>query len=246
MSDALDDASSAPYYIQIVGNIRYDIDSGKLHEGDKLPSEKQLCDLYHVSRVTVRHALDELAEAGYLEKRQGKGTFVKSTRRLAITQNYHQGDTASFTDMCEAAGYTAGSREVGLERRAPTEEEARALGISTDDTVIVSRRLRTANDVSIMYEENVFPLEPYQFIEQADLSNQSLYQLIAEKTGQIPSLEGACSLRSMQATGWLSELLQVPTGEPLFVLQVGYCDQNGKPMYFGTQYIIGARYSFAF
>ncbi len=38
MPGPLDDSSTAPYYIQIVGNIRYDIDSGKLREGDKLPS----------------------------------------------------------------------------------------------------------------------------------------------------------------------------------------------------------------
>lgn len=54
-----------------------EINTGKLKIGQKLPSEKELCDLFDVSRITVRKALADLEERNYIEKHQGQGSFVK-------------------------------------------------------------------------------------------------------------------------------------------------------------------------
>lgn len=52
------------------------ISIGMYKNGDKLPSEKQLCELYGVSRVTMREALKQLSELGFIETRQGLGSIV--------------------------------------------------------------------------------------------------------------------------------------------------------------------------
>ena len=66
-----------PLYQKMLDDLIYQIESGMISEGNKLPSESQLCDLYHVSRITVRRALAELEKKKYIFKKQGQGSFVK-------------------------------------------------------------------------------------------------------------------------------------------------------------------------
>lgn len=65
-------------YEQISAELIREIETGQLSIGSKLPSEKELCEQYGVSRITIRKALAELETSEYIEKRQGQGSFVKS------------------------------------------------------------------------------------------------------------------------------------------------------------------------
>lgn len=56
------------------------IKEGEYKEGDKLPSERELSEMYGISRVTVRQTLNELVNEGVLTKRQGKGSYVAFQR----------------------------------------------------------------------------------------------------------------------------------------------------------------------
>lgn len=64
-------------YAKIVDDIRNDIQSGTIKAGDMIPSEHKLCAQYQVSRHTVRKAISELTNMGYLISIHGKGTFCK-------------------------------------------------------------------------------------------------------------------------------------------------------------------------
>lgn len=50
---------------------------GEWRQGDKLPSENELAGLFHVSRITVRQALQKLSAMGLIETRLGEGSFVR-------------------------------------------------------------------------------------------------------------------------------------------------------------------------
>lgn len=65
-----------PLYIQIKQYLLDQINVGKVKPGEKLPSEKELTDLFNVSRITVRNALAELQSEGIITRVSGKGTFV--------------------------------------------------------------------------------------------------------------------------------------------------------------------------
>ena len=67
-------------YEQVMDQIRNGIVRGVYKKGDLLPSEKELMQMTGVSRITVREALRALAEAGVIETRQGKGSFVLADR----------------------------------------------------------------------------------------------------------------------------------------------------------------------
>lgn len=69
-------ANSSPLYLQLKNIIVRQIKEGLLKPGEKLPSERELCEKYNVSRITVRQALGELDKEGLIDRSHGKGTFV--------------------------------------------------------------------------------------------------------------------------------------------------------------------------
>ncbi len=63
-------------YEEIVVKVKHMIEKGRLHSGDQLPSERELAEVFNVSRSSVREALRSLETQGYLESRQGDGTYI--------------------------------------------------------------------------------------------------------------------------------------------------------------------------
>lgn len=74
--------SSKKLYIQIYNQILSEIEVGVVKEGEKLPSERELCELFNVSRAPVRQALSALELNGVIYSRQGEGVFVKNSKIL--------------------------------------------------------------------------------------------------------------------------------------------------------------------
>ncbi|CAH1191764.1 MULTISPECIES: FadR/GntR family transcriptional regulator [Paenibacillus] len=70
--------SSNKLYIQIYDQILSEIQSGTFQIGDKLPTERELCAQFGVSRAPIRQALSALEMKGYIYSRQGEGVYVKS------------------------------------------------------------------------------------------------------------------------------------------------------------------------
>lgn len=70
---------------KILGYIQKQIVSGKLKAGDKLPSERQLCEILHVSRGYVRKALSRLDHYGLIETLPQRGTIVAKLGSKAIS-----------------------------------------------------------------------------------------------------------------------------------------------------------------
>jgi len=69
--------NDSPLYIQITKKLRNDLESDKFKEGDLFHSDKELMNMFCVSSITVRRAVSELVNEGFLERHPGKGTFVK-------------------------------------------------------------------------------------------------------------------------------------------------------------------------
>ncbi|PRX16185.1 GntR family transcriptional regulator [Orenia metallireducens] len=70
-----------PKYIQVKNNIEKIINSGQLKPRDKLPTESELCEIYGVSRHTIRKALNILEQDGLVYKKQGLGTFCSDNQK---------------------------------------------------------------------------------------------------------------------------------------------------------------------
>lgn len=85
--------NNTPLYKQIILDLLQQIHSGELRPGDRIPSENELSEQYHVSSITSKNALMELSDKGYIIRIRGKGSFVNSAEQLnqipAFSQALH-------------------------------------------------------------------------------------------------------------------------------------------------------------
>ncbi len=80
--------SDMPIYEQIKSQIKRDIISGDLKEGDKLPSIRKLAKELKISVITTKRAFDDLEKEGFVHSVQGKGNFVSYNNNELIIEEY--------------------------------------------------------------------------------------------------------------------------------------------------------------
>ena len=106
-------------YYQVREDLLHKIQSGQWGPDFKMPPERELCETYGVSRITVRKALDDLQNEGYLDRVQGKGTFVRrATMEKKLSKFYSFGDELrlSLIHICHCEGAARGGLQ-GLHQR---------------------------------------------------------------------------------------------------------------------------------
>ncbi|MCY6958508.1 GntR family transcriptional regulator [Clostridium brassicae] len=232
-----------PLYQQLADIIRNSIINGELRCGDKIPTEVELSEKYDVSRITVRAAISELVELGYLVKKQGKGTFVtkpKVQRKIEYL--------SSFTAACEANGLKVTNEVIKREIVEPEIEDKKDLELEDDDKLIYIQRLRFADGEPLMLENNYFSCKRFNFLLTEDL-NGSLYELLKKKYDINPSDShdsgyDRTTIEIAKAVDEEAELLKVQNGEPLFYIKTVIYDDKNRPVHIGKQYVIGDRYKF--
>ena len=169
------DVSAVPLYQQVMDDLKGEIARGVYPAGSRIPSEMELAKSYGVGRVTVRRAIEELSRAGYLNRQQGRGTFVCAPKlKRKIRQ---KGDVQSFTEGCAANDMVPGARLVSRTVVAATREDAAFFGVEPGCELIVVERVRTADGIPVMLENNAFVLadHPYlQTLADKDLTDNSI------------------------------------------------------------------------
>ena len=104
-------------YVTVKNKLLADIGNGVYKVGDKLPTEREMCEMFQVSRITVRQALAELQNDGWVQRTQGRGTFVqprdrKKSRKFEslLNSNY------SFSEELKKQGVKPSMRVLSLSR----------------------------------------------------------------------------------------------------------------------------------
>ncbi len=230
--------NDTPLYVQLKEALIAGIKSGEYPKGEKIPTEQELRELYDVSRITVRRAVQEMCEEGYLVKKQGKGTFVKHTK-LSRKVDYLLG----FSETCVAAGMIPSHKVVRCEKITASPEDAEVLGLGVDRTAIMTIRINLADGKPMMVEQNIYPSPKYDFLLEEDL-NTSLLDLLWKKHGIYARYSQDSYLDVTRAGADIGKMLKIPPGEPIFFMYENELDENHDIIYIGKQYIIGERYRF--
>ncbi len=218
--------SVIPLYQQIIDAVKKDITTGVYKSGEKLPIESKLSEIYSVSRITIRRAIDELCSQGLVEKKQGKGTFV-CTKTIYKSLNTEK---ISFTELCIANGMKASSKLLSAKVVCPKDHTVLAeLGLKPGEQAVEIVRLRYANERPIVIETNVFPME-YAFLLNVNLDHDSLYRYLREEK-KVNILPGKLSLRIVRTNAKQSKMLEVPRNTPV-LNTFGYAlTENGKVLH---------------
>lgn len=198
-------------YQEVAGCLRNEIRHGGYTVGQQLPLEKELCEMYGVSRTTIKRAVDVLVAEGFVVKRRGAGTFVKALDHRAVRHLNQEQQFGGFSDYY--AGHDIETRVLRYQVVNPSEEVARLLMMEPDDFVYDVARLRKVDGQPIVIEYTQMPLKRIPELPK-DVLNHSIYRYLENELGlRIQSAHRR--LRAVMPTGEEKELLGIEGRMPL-------------------------------
>jgi GntR family transcriptional regulator len=202
-----------PLYRQIAELITRGLDGGEWKPGEAIPSELELAARFKVSQGTVRKAIDELAAAHLLVRRQGKGTFVAT----------HSEERTQFRFLRLAPDDGSAERLarkfLDCKRMRPSAEVAQALDIPTSQAVLQVRRLLYFRGAPVVLDDLWLPLALFKGLTEQRLSEYEgpLYGLFEAEFG-VRMIRAEEQIRSVAADADAAALLQVAPGAPLLAV----------------------------
>lgn len=237
----LDNFSATPLYQQVADDIKQKIENGTYQAGQMLPSETKYCEIYQVSRVTIRNAIADLVEQGMLVKRHGKGTFVQKPKIPSNLFTFN-----GFTTTCRENNIQIKTHVLCAKKLEATLSDIRSLNLKEGDFIVYLKRLRYADGHPVILEHVHLPYEKYKFLLSLEMENRSLYETIAENTGANP--EEYCytkiTLEASAATPEEAHFLNIETGKPLFILEETIISDAGEPIHWTKQIMSGNYFKF--
>ncbi|MDD3172590.1 MAG: GntR family transcriptional regulator [Herbinix sp.] len=237
----LDSDSATPLYLQVADDIKQKIASGEYKAGQILPSETKCCEIYQVSRVTIRNAISDLVDQGLLVRKHGKGSYVEKQK---IPSNLFT--FSGFTTTCRENNIQIKTHILCALKQEASMNDLRVLNLHEGDYIVYLKRLRFADEHPVIIEHVHLPYDKYKFLLSIDLEDKSLYEIITEHTGLNP--EKYCNtkitLEATAATPEEAHFLNIENGKPLIVYQETVISNTGEPVHWTKQIMSGNYFKF--
>jgi|SRR5271166_968357 len=170
--------AGVPLHRQLFLVLHDEIDRGIIAPGDPLPTEQTLCDQFGVSRITVRRALADLAERGYIERRQGVGSFVREHGPTEPADVSLAG--RSYMDGLRQSQFETEVEVVELGTRRPPRTIAEALGTPGELLHIVRVRRQRRTGEPLIVSDAWLPNELADTLTESALLRSPLYELLSD------------------------------------------------------------------
>lgn len=226
-----------PLYYQISQQIRQQIESGEMKPGEQIPTEKELQEIFDVSRSTIRQAITELVYAGLLERRSTQGTFVARTKLEESIFGF-----GSFTNEMLKRGMVPESKILNFQIILPPEIVAENLKIERGSRVVALKRLRVVNGEPVAVENWYAPAQNLSGIDRSYFQEagreQSTYYMLRDRFNiSLYSAVDGISAVALEARD--AKLLQMEAGMPaLLRTRVSFTAQNLPIVFASGVYII--------
>ncbi len=164
-----------PLYMQVTEDLRGRIIDGEFGLDERLPSESELCSRYLTTRGTIRRALGVLVSDGYVQRKQGRGSFVTSPVEPKAFWGF-----GGLTDRLKESGSEALAQVLDTQ-----------IVVRQDRALFRLKRLRLMTtpqgDEPISLDVSYVPLDIFPNIDKLNFSNQSLYRKLTEHYGRTPT-----------------------------------------------------------
>jgi GntR family transcriptional regulator len=233
----IDKQSPVPIYFQIEEQIKQQIESGELKQEGVIPSEREYTEKYKISRMTVRQAINNLVNDGYLYREKGKGTFVA---RKKIEQPLV--GLTSFTEDMKSRGMKPGSKLISFDVIPAGASIAQSLKINEDDLVYEIFRVRLADNVPMALETNYISSNLIQGLTR-DIVDRSLYDYI-ENTLRLNIGHAMQTVESSLVRENEREFLGIQKNAPILLIQRQTFLEDGTPLEFVKSSYRADRYKF--
>ncbi len=228
---------AAPRYMRIADALRARIRQSRRGGAERLPSEHALCRQFHVSRMTVRQALDVLRHEGLLSRQVGRGTFtspVPADRKLRVI-----GSVEDMLALGDETWFMPLERRVGA---APADATA-ALRVAQGAPVVRVTGIRHGEDGPFQHVTAYLPEAIGRRILEADLSTTSVIGTVERELGlAVKYLEQ--SIEVVRCPRGIARLLAVPAAAPILRFRRTYFTSSGEPVEHAVTFHWAGRYPY--
>ena len=216
-----------PVYYQIKEKIKGWIIRGEYKPGEKIPSESQLSKKFDVSRLTVRRSLAQLESEGFLNTKQGQGSFVTYDEKLINSFNL---EFTGFIDDLFYQIQKTTTKTVEKKKIEVPDWLRDKLEIDKEEKLVTRfKRIRMKNNKIFAFTVNFLPSQIGEKIEKEELLKKPLLQIMEKDLG-IKFGEAFQTIEASFADEEVAEKLQIALGLPiLFVERVMY-NEKGRPV----------------
>lgn len=170
----LDKNSRTPLYSQLMDIFIDKIDNG-MEENERMSSEREICEIYDVSRTTVRQAISELEREGYIYTKRGKGTFVSSKKVSQDLESFY-----SFTEEMKKLGKVPSSKVLKFEILISSKDIIKKMKLLQGELVYKFTRLRLADGEPMILETTYVPYNIFPGITEKRLNTTALYDIFKD------------------------------------------------------------------
>jgi GntR family transcriptional regulator len=214
----------APRYHQVYVSLRSWVRDGTYAPGSQIPTEPELCELFAVSRITIRKAISELVQEGWLVRHQGRGTFVS----LGASQPAATLDLAEARHRVADIAASTQVRDLQVADIAPDEETQATLELQPGERVQRAQHVRVHRGVPLGLITTYVPTGIARLIGRRDMTRQPMFELLGRAGVRVDSAEQwiGATLAGVEAAAKLS----IDVGAPLLRLVRVVRDVDGRPV----------------
>lgn len=177
----LDENAPVSLQFQMKEILTQKIKSKEWPAGMCIPSEKKLCELFGVSRMTVREALKDLENEGYITRKQGKGTFVCFPKIEPQLNKFY-----SFSEETKKMGLEPSAIVTDFKVVTGDPEILQNLELQEGASVYKISRLRLAGEEIFAYEISYIPCSLTDKLTAEEIQLSGLYNTLQKYSGMFP------------------------------------------------------------
>jgi GntR family transcriptional regulator len=216
----LDRRSPIPLHFQLSETLRQQIENQEFKQGDMLPSEHELMEMYQVSRNTVRKALDALVRINLLHRTHGVGSIVL-TAGLYI--NFKINGFVEHHELIRRAGYDPGCETLTIRKINDGERLPKPLNTLPGEEVLLIESLYRADDVPAIYARDFVLVSSPESEEEAVRAGKTFFDFLqAQKGHQVQFV--LSDIVPVVANERIASLLECEVGTPLLSLPGSFLD----------------------
>lgn len=216
-------------YQNIINLLKNRLNSAIYNIGDLLPSEKELAELYDVSRNTLRKALKVLEEEGMIERRHGSGTYLRNKHFQASVTHLD-----SFTEIAKNEGKTPTSQILKFELQTASDEIANNLQVTLGEPVYYAKRLRLIDNIAMQVEETWLSASRFPDLTIAHMK-KSKFSYIENECG-VKIMGCYESIQPILPSPEVAKLLHISALDPIIRMQTQAVDEQSTPIDYSILY----------
>lgn len=225
-------------YLQIKDIYKNKILSEEIKRGDKIPSEIEIQREFDVSRITARQAILELEKEGMVKRGRGKGTFVIWQKGIEEDLSHIK----SFTEEMISRNRIPGTQSLTISKVKVDDKIAKEYNIDKKEEMYCVKRVRTADDIRMVYFISYFPLST-NLPMNPEVYKESIYEML-DYSGNGTPVKVEEKISAVMPNGEICDALNISSSQPVLMRERLSFDAKGELMEYTHCFYRGDLYKY--